>query len=164
MKKIAIVVIFLLLVLGVILFAFLRPKSSSTEQLPATETVGSMVQDPEQFAGYFYEWYLLNSSRNEFFPYSEDAQEALGEWLTAEFAASWDEQVTNSNGMDPVLLTDDITQLLKSSVTANLMSSSGQSAVVTVTLSDGVISQTYDVGLAKDRSGTWRVSSVIPGR
>jgi hypothetical protein len=168
MKRVVIIVSLLicLVVVGVLIQRYLSTSQNSETDsqgfLLPTKVTNTDVKDPSEFAVSFYTWYLQNRVENPVFPYTESSREALKIWLTEDFFNGWDEQVTDSNGMDPVLLTDENPPASGTDLTATVITESERNAVIQLILSNGTASEMYTVELVRD-SGGWKVSGIYAG-
>ena len=165
MKKVFVallIILFFLLILGAFLFKLFKPSTVATStppvQFPAA-TTATASQNPAQFVKSFYEWYLLNFSRDPLFPHPENRAEVLRPWLTNDFLATWDETLSEIE-VNPVLLTAEDPSSWGGAVSAKVISQSSQSSQVYATIGSGASLHAYNVNLVKSSDGTWKIASV----
>jgi hypothetical protein len=169
MKKAFIIILIVICLVGAALaiYSSYSSKNSGTTDsegyLLPTATVGVEKSESAEFVIAFYNWYLMNRVQNPVFPYTEDSREALNLWLTDDFYNNWDEQVTNSNGADPVLLTDENPPTSGTDFTATVVSESARGAIINLILSNGDLVQSYEVELSKGGDGDWKIASIYLG-
>jgi hypothetical protein len=162
---IVVVIILGLLILGAVMWKVFHgvgvepiDQSPSLPSAPTSAT-GANSQDPRKFAESFYDWYLLNISRNEAFPYTEDLTVVLKPWLTTDFIANWEElRVTFE--VDPILLTTEDPIPWGDKISTKLVSQTDQEAIVSLTIAAGTANMhVYTVTLVTV-DGTWKISRV----
>ncbi|MEA2701329.1 MAG: hypothetical protein QOE22_38 [Candidatus Parcubacteria bacterium] len=168
MKKIVvgIVVLVFLLLFGILAYKLSRPDPEAVDysqyELPlATEATGADSQSPDEFAKSFYQWYIINISRNPYFPSVDVRSEVMEPWTTKEFLKDWRLAEQTLEG-DYILQSGDEDPLAAGAdVTTSIVSQSVQRAVVKVSVGAGPSPLIMRVEVVRGQDGSWKINSIF---
>lgn len=135
--------------------AYVPPNNSATVSPSSTSTAS---QTPDVFVEAFYTWYMQGMQTDVHFTSSTDFQSGIGQWLTPEFIADFQNR-TDADEQDPVLLAQDFASSWPSNIQASLVAQSSTSSTVIVSLGTGIQLQKMSVTLLRTDAG-WRIDSI----